>query len=67
MALVNGNILKGDVCPYKDECMMMISACNGKGCPFVYKDDHFCDFSCSSARLFKMLEDIDRRRDADCK
>ena len=67
MTLVNGKILKGDKCPYKDGCHMMVTACSGDGCPFLYKKNHFRDFSCGSARFFKMLDDIDKRRDANCK
>ena len=61
MALVNGKILKGDRCPYKDECHMMVAACSGDECPFLYKDEYFCDFSCGSERFFKikhMMRDL---------
>jgi len=56
MALVNGKILKGDKCPYVHGCNFKIAACNGDGCPFLYKDEHFCDFSCGASRLFALLE-----------
>ncbi len=55
MALVNGKIVKGDDCPYKNGCMFKINACNGEGCPFITRSDHFCDFSCGAARYFKMV------------
>jgi len=55
MALVHGKILKGDKCPYVDECVFKIAACNGEGCPFLYKDKHTVDFSCGAVRLFAII------------
>ena len=65
MALVNGKILKGDVCPYKDKCGMMLNVCNGKGCPFLFSDEHFCDFSCAGARFYKLMDEVEQRDNAD--
>jgi len=56
MALVNGKILKGDDCPYKNICDFMITACNGEGCPFLFKDNHFCEFSCGASRFYALME-----------
>ena len=59
MALFNGKILKGDDCPYKDKCNFKDNACFGDGCPFKYRTEHYCDFSCGAARLFRDLEKCD--------
>ena len=57
MALVNGMIVKGDDCPYSDECHLKYDACNGNGCPFVWDIEHNQDFSCGMARFFQMMKD----------
>lgn len=64
MTLVNGKILKGDDCPYKDDCDWKWTVCNGEGCPFVDASEHFCDFSCASSRFFKLLDDVKERDNA---
>jgi len=48
--LVNGLILKGDECPFKEHCgIAQMGSCHHKGV------DHPCDFSCASARGFNMI------------
>jgi len=62
--LVNGMILKGDVCPYREECNLKYSACNGHGCPFVEENKtHTVDFSCGAARFFALVHKHDEDND----
>lgn len=62
MALVNGKILKGDDCPYKNDCgKFKETACNGEGCPFIYGETHDRDFSCATARFLKLIGDVEKR------
>jgi hypothetical protein len=58
MALVHGMIIKGDMCPYVDECGLSDVACNGKGCPFGRGETSKFDFSCGAARFFELCEKL---------
>lgn len=47
--LVNGNIPKGQECPFKEECALKAN------CMHMGKE-HPCDFSCAAARAYASIK-----------